>query len=322
VAQQHGFVAASGYGQLEAGILARVGYWNEILSMKCYEEASWGHWVNSMADDILMQNQVVKFEIVDEPTPMRPYEKNQELVDDEPSAYETCAQLCFAEYSQDKINDLDIFRNPERLDKFMSERQEKRVALYGETLNYRVLARFIAECDPINQGTNAGAITHGHNLGTSAVPKDLTNPATITKFFAALQSVAIETKCFNKGAGWHMVIPNQLLLALYDTPLANRFDLGACSELVCNLMNNGGIVNGMNGPYGFRWWVNLEMSRPNAVGAVPVICFHESAQLFASELIVNRVYEREQFDRVYQLLAVSGGSVLYPHKVIVAWIKV
>ncbi len=315
----NGFVAASGYGQLESGILARIGYWNEMLSMKCYESASWSSWVNSMADDILIQNQVVKFSIVDEPTPMRPYEKNQELVDDEASLYESCAQLCFAEYSQDKINDLDIFRNPDKLDKFMSDRQEKRVAMYGETLNARVLGRFLAEASPENQGTTAGMITHSHNLGTSAVPRVITADD-LVNILASIQAVAVETKCFHNGSGWHLVVPNQFYVALYNSPLANRVGLGACSEIVCNMMS-GGVANGGSGLMGFRMWMNLEMSRPNAVGALPLIAFHEEAQLFASELIVNRVYEREQFDRVYQLLAISGGKVLYPHKVIVAWVK-
>jgi hypothetical protein len=314
-----GFVAATGYGQLEAGILARVGYWNEILSLKCYEDAAWPQWVVSDAEDILMRHQVVKFTVADEPPPFRPYEKNQPLVSDEMSPYEVCAQMNFAEYSQDKLNDLDLFRKPEMFDRYMSERASKRVANYGETLNGRTIARFIAEASPKNQGPNAGMITASHALGTSAAPVSLSNRALVLPFLARLQAVAIETKCFGKGEGWHLVIPNQLNTALYDTPLASKFDLGACSELVCQNMA-GNLPMGTGGPYGFRWWLNLEMSRPNGAGAVPIILFHESAQIFASDMVVNRVYEAQDFDRYYQMLLVSGGKVLKPHLVIVAWV--
>lgn len=315
-----GFVAAAGYGQLEAGILARVGYWNDILSLKCYEDASWPQWVVSDAEDILMRHQVVKFTVSDEPPAFRRYEKNQPLVSDEMSPYEVCAQMNFAEYGQDKINDLDLLRKPELFDKYMSERASKRVARYGETLNARVLARFIAEASPQNQGPAAGMITGAHALGTSASPVDLTTRSLILPFLAKMQAVAIETKCFGKGAGWNMVIPNQLNTALYDTALANKFDLGACSELVCNNMN-GNLPMGTGGPYGFRWWLNLEMSRPNAADAVPIILFHDSAQIFASDIVANRVYEGQDFDKYYQMLLVSGGKVLHPERVIIAWVK-
>ena len=315
-----GYVAASGYGQLEAGILARVGYWNEILSLKCYEDASWPAWVMNDAEQILMQHQVVKFTVSDEPPDFRPYEKNQPLVSDEMAPYEVCAQMSFAEYGQDKIADLDLLRKPEMFDKYMSERQAKRVDRYGETLNARVLARFIAEAHPRNQGPQAGFVTRSFNLGTSAAPIDLTNKANILPFLAKLQAVAIETKCFGKGAGWHMVIPTQLNTALYDTNLANKLDLGACSELVCQNMA-GNLPMGTGGPYGFRWWLNIEMSQPNANDAVPIVLFHESAQIFASDIVTNRVYEAQDFERYYQMLLVSGGKVLHPERVIIAWVR-
>ncbi len=315
-----GFVAASGYGQLEAGILARVGYWNEVLSLKCYEDASWPSWVMSDAEDILMRHQVVKFTVSDEPPAFRTYEKNQPLVSDEPSAYEVCAQMNFAEYGQDKLADLDILRKPEMFDKFMAEWQSKRIAKYGETLNARTLSRFIAEAHVKNQGPQAGMITSAHNLGTSAAPVSLATAANILPFLARLQAVAIETKCFGKGEGWHLVIPTQLNTALYNTALANKLDLGACSELVCNNMN-GNLPMGTGGPYGFRWWLNMEMSRPNGANAVPLILFHESAQIFASDIVTNRVYEAQDFERFYQMLLVSGGKVLHPERVIIAWVS-
>jgi hypothetical protein len=315
-----GFVAASGYGQLEAGILARVGYWNDMLSLKCYEDASWPQWVMSDAEDILMRHQVVKFTVSDEPPAFRPYEKNQPLVSDEMTAYEVCAQMSFAEYGQDKLADLDLLRKPEMFDKYMSERQSKRIARYGETLNARTLARFIAEAHVQNQGPTAGMITRSHALGTSASPISLSTAANIAPFLAKLQAVAIETKCFGKGEGWHLVIPTQLNTALYNTVFANKFDLGSCSELVCNNMN-GNLPMGSAGPYGFRWWLNMEMSRPNGSNAVPIVLFHESAQIFASDIVTNRVYEAQDFERYYQMLLVSGGKVLHPERVIIAWVS-
>lgn len=315
-----GFVAASGYGQLEAGILARVGYWNEILSLQCYESASWPQWVRSDAEDILMRHQVVKFTVSDEPPAFRPYEKNQPLVSDEMAPYEVCAQMSFAEYGQDKIADLDLLRKPEMFDKYMSERQGKRIDKYGETLNARTLARFIGEAHPRNQGPGAGFITGAFNLGTSSSPVSLSNAANIAPFLANLQAVAIETKCFGKGEGWNLVIPTQLNTALYNTVFADKFNLGACSELVCNNLA-GNLPAGTGGPYGFRWWLNLEMSRPNGSNAVPLVLFHDSAQIFASDIVTNRVYEAQDFERYYQMLLVSGGKVLHPERVIVAWVS-
>jgi hypothetical protein len=315
-----GFVAASGYGQLEAGILARVGYWNDILSLKCYEDAAWPQWVMTDAEDILMRHQVVKFTVADEPPAFRPYEKNQPLISDEMTAYEVCAQMSFAEYGQDKLADLDLMRKPEMFDKYMGERQSLRIARYGETLNARTLARFIAEALPKNQGPQAGQVTGAHALGTSASPISLSNAATILPFLARMQAVAIETKCFGKGEGWHLVVPTQLNTALYNTALANKLDLGACSELVCNNMS-GKLPAGSGGPYGFRWWLNMEMSRPNGANAVPIVLFHESAQIFASDIVTNRVYEAQDFERYYQMLLVSGGKVLHPELVIVAWVS-
>jgi hypothetical protein len=318
---QNSFVAASGYGQLDAGILGRIGYWQGVLDLKCYEDASWPSWTNTEVDgDILERFQVVKFTVADEPTPFRPYEKNQQLVDDEISAYEVCAQMCFAEYVSEKVNDLDMFRQPELLDQFMNNRQMKRMSLYGETLNERVLARFLAEADPLNQGPNAGFVTRSNNLGTSTTPVSLANPAEIPKFLGRMQAVAMETKCFGRGQGWHLVIPNQMNTALYQTVFANKFDLGACSELVCQNLQ-GNLPAGTPGPYGWRWWTNLGLSKPNASGAVPVILFHDAAQIFASRLVQNRIYPGEDFDHKFQMLLVSGGKVLHPERVVVGWVS-
>jgi hypothetical protein len=149
---------------------------------------------------------------------------------------------------------------------------------------------------------------------------DLTNPANLVPFMAKLQAVAMETKCFGTGDGWHGVIPSQMHTALYSSTLADKFNLGACSELVCGLLN-GQQINGQKGPFGFRWWLNMSMSQPNAAGAVPIVIFHESAQIFASDVVVNRVYEGQQFDRFYQMLLVSGGKVIHPERVVVAWVR-
>lgn len=316
-----GFVAASGYGQLESAPLSRIAYWATTLSMKCYEESSWSNWVNSMADDVLLHNQVVKFSISDEPEPYRPYEKNQTLIDDEISAYEVQAQLSFAEYGSTKVNDLDMFRSSERIDEFMKQHSMKRIARYGETLNARVLSRFLAEASPENQGTNAGMVSHSYNLGTSAVPVDLSNPSDLAGYLAKFQATALETKCFGTGGGWHMVLPSQFQNALYSSQFANKLNLGACSELVCQGINGNPMSgNTSAGLFGFRLWVNLGISVPNAAGALPVIAFHEDAQLFTSAQVVSRVYEAEHFDKKWQELWVSGGKVLYPHKVVIGWI--
>jgi hypothetical protein len=212
-----------------------------------------------------------------------------------------------------------MFRSSERIDEFMSQHSMKRIAKYGETLNARVLSRFIAEASPENQGTNAGMISHSYNLGTSAVPVNLSNPDDLAPFLARIQSTAIETKCFTPNDGWHMVLPNQFQNALYSSQFANKLSLGSCSELVCQGINGNTIGGGSAGLFGFRLWVNLGISIPNAAGALPIIVFHESAQLFASAQVISRVYEREDFDKVWQELWVSGGKVLYPHKVIIAW---
>jgi hypothetical protein len=318
-----GFVAAAGFGQLESAPLARIAYWNQVLNLKCYEDSSWSSWVSSEANDVLFHNAVVKFTVVDEPHPYRQYEKNMALVDDEVTGYEMQAQLSFAEYSSIKIADLDMFRNAEGIDKFMSTYRMKQIAKYGETLNGRVLARYIAEAHPENQGTNAGFVTHSHNLGTSAVPVNLSNPADLAPFLARLQMVGLETKCFNNGEGWNMVFPSQILNVLYQSAFSNKLSLGACNSIVCDGVN-GNIPGDESRPglFGFSLWLNLGISVPNAAGAVPIVCFKSDAQIFASDQVISRVYERENFDKVSQELWVSGGRVLRSHQVIVAWVTV
>jgi hypothetical protein len=316
-----GFVAASGFGQLESGMAARYTYWNEFLDNICYEEASWSNWVSSSADEVLRQYQVVKFAIPAEPTPYRKYEKNQKLMINElQTPGEVCAQMSCAEYSSDKLDDMDVFRIPEAMDKFMETTKMKRTALHGETLNARVLARFIAEASRKNQGPQAGEISRSYNLGTSAAPIDLSSADPFTALLANMQAVAIETKCFGTGAGWHAVIPNQLLNKFYGSKLADKFNLGACSELVCNVMNSQE-MKGAAGPFGIRWWVNAELSRPAANGAVPVIMFHEDAQIFTSQTVASRVYEHPDFYKTHDTLLISGGKVLKPNRVVVAWVR-
>lgn len=300
------YQSASGYTGIEATPLARIGYSDKILS-KVYED----DWLPRITSTELLEPVTKCFQKIQimhapEVAPMRPYQKNQQLV---PSTVQTTAREleinCLA-YQDIKFDETDIKMACDRWQPFEQKLLESMYQSYVDAQRIYVLGRMISQVSPMTAYNDAGR-NHDVKLGIPGSPIHVT-PQNLPKVLADLQRVLLETKRW-KDNEMFIIVPPILRTYLAMSNYANS--LWSC--------NCGGIVSGMwdHQLMGFTVIESIHVPvRQDASGALSffILAGHKEATAYASNIITARLNTTDpnSFGVRYQYLVAWGAEVIYP----------
>jgi len=307
--------SASGYGGLEATPLARIGYYNEIIT-RIYERDFLPMITNSDINERIVQcNQQVQIMKAPEVGGWRTYQKNQELIPNQISTDAICLQICNAAYNAIKIDKTDIHFACDRWASWEAAFLDAVYESYVEMQRKWVLTAMILEASAQNKGAKAGKFGK-IDLGSRGNPV-VVNKDTITRRMAELQQVLMEQLRWKNGEMF-AVLPTAFRLALAESNFANASWTGSCRT--CSY----GIDGMWEEPLvGFN--IIETTHSPFVIETDGRVCFyiiagHKSAFAYASDIIEGRLVESERtFGVEYQMLAVWGGKMLYPEAIAIAY---
>ena len=300
------YQSASGYTGIEATPLARVGYSDFILS-RVYED----DWLPRITSTELLEPvtrcfQEIQIMHAPEVAPMRPYQKNQQLV---PSTVQTTARSltinCMA-YQDIKFDETDIKMACDRWAPFEEKLLESMYQSYVDSQRTYVLGRMISQVSPMTAYNGAGR-NHDVDLGIPTQPVHVT-PQNLPKVLADMQRVLLETKRW-KDNEMFIIVPPILRTYIAMSNYANTLWNCQC----------GTIVKGMwdQQLFGFTVIESIHVPvRMDESGALSffIIAGHKEATAYASNILEARLNTSDpnSFGVRYQYLVAWGAEVIYP----------
>jgi len=306
---------SSGYGGYDNTPLARPGYYNEIMNV-VYERDFLPEITNNQINErITACTQMVQILKAPEVPDWRSYSVNQEMVPSQITANSICLYIDQAAYQSIKVDQLTIQWACDRWApweaKFLEATYEKYVSMQREW----VLTAMLLEADPRNKGNRAGQHTD-INLGARGNPVVI-NKDNLMLQFALLQMVLREHLTWKQNEMF-IVVPLHLRPVLIQSRLADASFAGNC-------VSCSPAIDGM-WPHqiaGFNLIESIHV--PSAIESDGRLCFYviagsKEAFAYAADIIQGRLVENPNtFGIEYQMLAVWGGKMLYPEKVVVAY---
>lgn len=308
-------VSASGFGGLENTPLARVGYYNKIIT-EGWKTEFLPQITNTSIDNRLMAcNQIVQFTKAPKVSEWHPYEKNQELVADYVTPDAFTLQVCNAAYKALKFDKLDIKRICDRWSQFEETFLKSMYERLAETWRLYVLNAMVLEAHEYNKGRRAG-MARNIDLGAPNNPRRVT-PESFARELAKLKRTLVEADRWHEGEMFVM-LPTALWEIMVDTPYANQAIMGSCGDN-CSLLITGLLPNRI---LGFNVFVVdcLPQAIENGDLAYYIIAGHKEAYAFAGDVVEGEIVRPSNYFGIqYQTLAVWGGKAIYPEALAVGY---
>jgi hypothetical protein len=303
-------MAASGFAGLENSPLARIGYYNKIIT-KGWERDFLSLLTNTEIDGRLFQcNQMIQF--TKQPTTgpwRRDYEKNQELILDQVSP-EAFSMVCYeSAYKAIKFDKLDVKRICERWAEFERGFIDDMYHTLSEMWHAYVLNTMVLGAAARDKGNGAGR-GGNVNLGAPGAPTLITG-ANIASELAKLKRVLMENRRWKEGEMF-IVVPPAILEQFVTSPFANALQMGDCVD--CSLLATGEIPNKIMG-----FTVIQTDQVPSVIDtgtnkeAYFIIAGHRMATAFVGDIVEADIAPvSNSFGHAYRVLTVWGSQVIYP----------
>lgn len=307
------FQSASTYPGIEATPLARHGYSDIILS-RIYER----DWLSRVTSSELLEPvtkclQSIQIMRAPEVGPMRPYQKNQQLVPSTVGTDAICLSINNLGYQDIKFDQLDIQMACERWGRFEEKLQDSIYQRWVESQRQYVLGRMLGQVSPLTSLATAGR-NQDIDLGSPGSPRHIT-PANLPVALGDMQRALLETLRWKDGEMF-LIVPPILRTYLAMSNYSNS--LWSCK---C-----GGIVDGMwdHDLFGFQPIESVHVPvRMDESGALSfyILGGHKEATAYAANIIDARVVDKDpnHFGVRYQFLAAWGAEVIYPDALVLGY---
>ena len=306
------FQSASTFPGMEATPLARHAYSDVILS-RIYEK----DWLSRITSSELLEPVTRCFQSIQimrapEVGPIRPYQKNQELVPSTVGTDAICLSINNLGYMDIKFDDLDIQMACERWSRFEEKIQDSIYQRWTECQRQYVLGRMLGQVSPYTSLATAGR-NKDINLGAPGAPKHVT-PANLPVVLGEMQRALIETLRWVDGEMF-LIVPPILRTYLAMSNYSNS--LWSCK---C-----GGIVDGMWDHELFGFQPIETVHCPVRMDESGVLSFyilggHKEATAYAANILKARIKEpTNTFGVRYQFLAAWGAEVIYPDALVLGY---
>lgn len=307
--------SAAGYGGLAASPLARPGFVEELIG-HVYERDFIPQIVNTSVNERLTRcNQEIQFTVAPEVGPWRSHQQNQIMIPNQVTTTAICLIIDNAAYNAIKIDELDIHFACERYGPYETALLESVYQSFVTMQRIWVLASMIGGAAAQNRGSHAGR--HGNiDLGSKG------NPVVITKDNIAKQlmniSIVLQEQLRWRPDQMFIVLPIQFKLPLIESNFANAAWAGSC--VTCS-MGIDGMWNNQLAGFNIIETVHLPwVVEDNGTIAYYILAGHREAFAYISDIIRGRVTDDAYtWAKMYQMLAVWGGKVLYPEAIAVAY---
>ena len=306
------YQSASTYPGIEATPLARHGYSDVILS-RIYERDWLARGTSSeLLEPVTKCLQSVRIMRAPEVGPMRPYQKNQELVPSTVGTDAICLSINNLGYQDIKFDKQDIQMACERWGRFEQLLQDSIYQRWVESQRQYVLGRMMGQVSPKTSLGSAGRLGD-IDLGSPGNPRHIT-PANLPVALGDMQRAPIDTLRWQDGTMFLIVPP---ILRTYIAMSNYSNSLWSCK---C-----GTIVDGMwdSELFGFQPIESVHVPvRRDESGALAfyILGGWKEATAYAANIIDARIKEpTNTFGVRYQFLAAWGAEVIYPDALVLGY---
>ena len=307
------YQSASTYPGIEATPLARHEFSDYIMS-NIYEK----DWLYRVTTSKFMQPllecmQTLQIMRAPEVGPMRPYQKNQQLVPSTVTTDAICLTANNIGYFDIKFDEIDIRMACERWSVFEDGIKKSIFQRWVESQRAFVLGRMMGQVSPTTSLSQAGR-NGDIDLGQPGSPRHIT-PQNIIVALGDMQRALVESLRWVDGEMF-IIVPPILRTYLAMSNYANSLYSCKC----------GGIVDGMwdNELFGFQPIESIHVPvvrDPSGGLAFYIIGGHKDATAYAANIIKSRVHNNDpnSFSVRYQLLATWGAEVIYPDALVLGY---
>lgn len=307
-------ISASGYKDLLNTPLADGIVFAGMIIDKNFED-DWLHKVtNSRTLDPLLQcGQVIQFQKPPQVGSWRPYEKNQELVYDQPKGGNFCVSICNEAYKAIKIDKQDIRAMCNNWSAYESAFLDNAWQNLSSLWHTDVLTGMQLAVSTRNMGAKAGRYKN-INLGTVGnplhlVPQQTTGGTTPIAFFDRLQTTLKQARRWYNGEMFLLVPP-----AMISLLLQTMYEKQMCCDVSGSLMFKGLRAVDIMG-FTVIETDRLEPTIDPATNRLvyPIIAGWNEAYAFAGDVIEADIREiPNSFGVAYRMLSLFGSGVIYP----------
>lgn len=308
---------ASGYKDLlNTPLNDGVVYAGMIIDRNFEEDMMYYITNTTVLDDLTRCGQVIQFNKPPRVGPWRAYEKNQNMVSDQPTSDSFCITVCNAAYKSIKIDELDIYRACNSWDAFETGFLNDCWRELSELWHSDVLTGMQLQVSSRNLGKSAGR--YGNiDLGSVGNPLHLT-PDTIVSFFSRMRDVLIDAGRWVDGEMF-IVVPRAMQSLLLETMYAKQLCCNTGESLLFKGMKASDIM-------GFTV-VESDRMRPVVDPATrrlvyPILAGWNEAYAFTGDIVKAELNRSpgNSFGVVYNMLTVYGGGVIYPDAMAKAYV--
>lgn len=269
----------------------------------------------TVLDNMTRCGSVVTFQMPATVGPWRPYEKNQALIPDQPSADQFCLSICNAAYKAIKIDKLDIRRACEKWASFEVSFLKDVWANLSLLWHTDVFTGMQAHTSARNMGKQAGR--YGNiDLGTVGNAVAL-NPGTIVGFLSRMRDTLADASRWYEGEMF-IVVPRAFSTLLMETMFAKQ---------VCCDTSDSVLFRGMKAEdiQGFTI-VQTDYLRPIRDPATkklvyPIIAGWNEAYAFTGDIVEAGISEiPNSFGIMYKMQTLYGSGAICPEGLAKAYV--
>lgn len=308
--------AASGYEALRSTNLGKGVIYAGTIKARNWDDDFMPFIANTrVLDDLTKCGDVITFEKPPQTGPWRPYEANQELINDQVSSESFCLSICGSAYKSLKFERPDIRKACENWDEFETAFLTDAWNNLSELWKRNLLTGMSLQIADTNIGNKAGRYKN-INMGSVGNPLHL-SPENLVNFIAKARELLRSTGRWYDGEMF-MLVPPEFSTLILQTAYEKQW----CCDASDGVLFNGLKATNING---FKV-IETDLVVPSvdpATGRLvyPIIAGWNDAYAFTGEIIeaeINKV--PRSFGVTYDMLSVFGGGVIYPEALTKAYV--
>lgn len=309
--------AASGYKSLALTPLGEgIVYAGTIVDRNFEDDMLYYITNSTVLDPLTRCGQTIQFNRPARVGPWRRYEKNQNMVADQPVSDAFCISICGASYKSIKIDKLDIYRACNEWEAFEASFLNDAWYNLSELWHADVLTGMQLQVSHRNLGKHAGR--YGNiDLGTIGNALHLT-PDNIIGFLSKLSDVLKDAGRWYEGEMF-VVVPRAFQTLLLETMFAKQMCCNTGESVLFKGMKARDIM-------GFTV-VESNRMRPVVDPATkrlvyPILAGWNEAYGFTGDIVEAELRDApgNSFGVMYNMLTLYGGGVIYPEALAKAYV--
>lgn len=301
--------AASGYHALMNTPLSKGVVYAGTIIDRNIEKDMLKYVTNTTAlEELTRCGQVIQFDRPARVGPWRAYEKNQDMVPDQPTQSSFCISICGSAYKSIKIDQEDIRRACENWDAFETSFLNDAWRELSNLWHVNALAGMQTQISNRNIGDRAGY--YGNiNLGTVGTPFDVTTTNLVT-FMSKIKTTLDEAGRWYDGEMF-IIVPPAMITLMLETFFGKQM----CCDPMDSVLFKGLKAHNIMG------FTVVESARlrpfvhPNTRRLVyPIVAGWKEAYAFSGDIVQAelRAAPGNNFGVYYNMLSVFGGGAIYP----------